>query len=333
MRTSLALLLTASLSLVRGIEPLPKTPEFSGYFSPSLVHMSFRDHMVAGSGSLDVGNARVDSLDSKASREDAANLSLSGELGYKFAERSLYVFIGNHLDDFLRLDNSFALGARFQTGGVEIWEVSALFSGAPTQVWEDPYLIGADREETDRTGAGARVGVANIAGSGVEVMLTVREIKVDNEHSGEGLGLDAAARRLLRRDGETVRLEILRSFKLGEHQSLIPALNFGMYDADGEALSREGYGIHLTHVWQIGRLRLLSNLTLSRSEFDEANPVFGMKQDEETVMLSLTGIYPGIFGKKQLSGMAGLLYAERDSDIDFHDSEATVFNLGIMYMF
>jgi len=74
-------------------------------------------------------------------------------------------------------------------------------------------------------------------------------------------------------------------------------------------------------------------VTLSRSEFDEANPVFDRKQDEDTVMVSLSGIYPGLFGRKDLSGMASLLYAERDSDIDFHDSEATVASLGVLYTF
>lgn len=315
------------------IQPLPKAAGWNGFVSPTLSAMSFRDNQVSGAGSLDVGTKRLDSLDDKPDRDSIAAFSFSGEVGYMFADQGLYLFLGNRLEDFLRLDNSSAVGARWDAGRVGIAEASALFSAVPTEVWTDPYLTGADREETDRTSGGGRLGLSRILGTPWEAQLTMRSVHVDNERSGESLNLDAAGRDLLVRDGNSAGLEILYTWVLNERHILVPSFEVGTYDAEGAAISRNGAGVQLTHAYGIGRYRLVSNLALRQTFFDEKNPVFDQKQDETEVVASVTGFYGQLWGIKKLSGMATLLYAKRDSDINFFTAEASVISLGLLYAF
>lgn len=328
-----ACLLALTAQAAVAIEPLPKASGWHGYLSPVVSAMEFRDNSVAGSGPLDVGNERIDSLDEKAKKQSVAAFSLPAEVGYMFADQGVYLFLGNRLEDFLRLDNGNALGTRVDLDRLGILEASALFSAMPTEVWEDPFLTGADRQETDRTSAGAQLGLANILGTKFEANVTFRSIEIDDEHSGESLGLSEADRDLLVRNGDSARLELLYTWKINDRNILVPALEVGTYDAEGDAYSRDGAGVQLTHVYVHDRLRLVSNLLLRQTSFDEKNPVFGEKQDEDEVVLSLTGFYARFFGQPNLSGMASLLYTRRDSQITFYDAEASVASLGLLYTF
>lgn len=326
-------LLALSATTALAIEPLPKTSGWNGYVSPSVSALSFRDNQVAGAGPLDLGEARLDSLSAKPEKESAGNVALTGEVGYMFAEQGLYLYLGNRLEDFLRLDNSSALGARLDLGHPGILEASALFSSVPTKVWEDPFLTGADREETDRTSRGARVGLAHILGSRLEAHVTVRTVEVDNERSGASLDLTDGERDLLARDGDSVKAELLYTWQINDRHMLVPAVEVGAYDADGDAISRTGAGLQLTHAYRQDRYRLVSNLALRQTSFDEENPVFDEKQDESEVVASITGFYGNLFNQPTLSGLASLLYAKRDSNITFYDAEATVASLGVLYAF
>ncbi len=205
MRTYLAVALTVAAQIALAIEPLPKESGWNGYVSPVLSALEFRDNQVAGAGPLEVGNKRIDSLEEKAERQSAGAFSFPAEVGYMFADQGVYLFLGNRLEDFLRLDNANALGARVDLDRVGILEASALFSAMPTEVWEDPFLTGADRQETDRTSAGGQIGLANILGTKFEAKLTARSIEIDDEHSGESLGLSDAERDQLVRYGTGTR--------------------------------------------------------------------------------------------------------------------------------
>lgn len=330
---TIACLLAWSSQTILAIEPLPKESGWHGYVSPHLSALTFRDNLVAGAGSLDIGSKRIESLADKPQKESAGLLSLAGEVGYAFADQGVYLFLGNRLEDFLRLDNSSALGARLGVDGLGILEASAQFSSVPTEVWADPFLTGADREETDRTSTGARLGWARILGSMLEAQVTVRKVELDEERSGEALDLTAAERALLGRDGEGTRLEVLYTWLLNERHALVPSLDIGTYDADGDAISRDRTGAQLTHAYRQGRYRLVSNLAFHQTRFDESNPVFDRRQDEDEVVLSTTGFYARLLDIPHLSGLASLLYARRDSRITFFDSEATVVSLGMLYNF
>jgi hypothetical protein len=330
------LVVCASLILhgsVQAIEPLPTEAGWRGYVAPGVSVMSFRDNTIAGAKGLDIGNKRIDSLFERAEEETAGSFSIAAEIGYMFLDPDVYVFFGNRLEDYLRLDNSTELGARMPVGDLGILGASVLFSPVATEVWEDPFLTGIDRTETDRTSAGARLGLADILGTKLEVYATVRATDIDVERSGESLGLSESDRALLEREGESADLEVLYTWVINKQHALVPAIRFGTYEADGEAMTRDGVSVQLTHAYSYDRYRLISNLSLRQSSFDEENPVFGEKQDEDEVIASVTGIMGRFMGYDAWSLTAGLLYAKRDSDIVFYESESFVASLGVMYFF
>ncbi len=334
MRTSiLSCVILAASFAAHAIEPMPKEEGLKGYVAPGLSVMQFRDNTLAGTGALELGEKRINSLDSKASEETAASISIAMEIGYMFTEPELYLYFGNRLEDYLRLDNSTEIGARMDLGLVGLLEGGVLFSPTATKVWEDPFLTGAKRKDTDRTSSGGRLGLADIFGSGFEVSVTARKVEVDQERSGASLGLSGAERDLLVRDGESARIELLYPWKINDQHTLIPSVSAGVYDADGDAVAREGGAVQLTHVFTSGRLRLISNLAFRQASYEEENPVFGLKQDEEEVIASVNAIYGEFLGAKELALTFSLLFAERDSDITFYDAEAIVGTTGLMYFF
>lgn len=315
------------------IEPLPTEEGLRGYVAPAVSVLSFRDNTLAGTKGLDIGNKRIDSLDQRAEEETTGSFSLAAEVGYMFTVPGVYLYLGNRLEDYLRLDNSSELGARLDGGSAGILEAAAVFSPVAVEVWEDPFLTGADRTETDRSSAGARIGWAHILGSKLELRATFRSIEIDTERSGESLGLSADDQALLARDGDSADLELLYTWKLNERHAFIPALRFGTYDADGDAMTRDGVTLQLTHAFAYERYRLISNLGLRQTEYDEKNPVFDAKQDEDEFFASVTGFVNRFLGYDDWSLTAGLVYAERDSDITFYEAESFAASLGVMYFF
>lgn len=329
--------LAAAVSLISApvlaIEPLPTETGWHGHVQPVVSAMAVRDNTLAGAGPTDVGDPRIASLDDKPGRQRVGAFSLSAEFGYMFADQGLYLYLGNRLEDVLRLDNSSNLGFRQDLGVPGILEGGFLFSPIPTRVWEDPFLVGADREETDRASSGAFLGLANILGSALDARVSFRQVDIDTERSGASLPLGASERDMLARDGDAATLDVLYQWKLGERHVLIPALSVGTYDADGGAVTRDGVNLQLTHVYAQGRWSVVSNLAYRKADFEEKNPVFGEKQDEEELLASVTGFMGRFLGVDHLSLTAGLLYAERDSRITFYDAEAMIGSLGVLYKF
>ena len=323
----------AMIHSAQAIEPLPTEEGFRGYVAPGISVIRFQDNTLAGSSLLEIGNKRIDSLTEKAEAESAGTVSLDGEIGYMFLEPGVYVYLGNRLEDYLRLDNSSELGARVDLGSIGIFDAGLMFTPVATEVWEDPFLTGADRQETERTSTGGRVGLANLFGTAFEAHLSARAVDIDVERSGESLGLDEAERGLLDRSGKAVRAEVLYTWVIGGGHAIVPALSFGAYDADGEAMTRQGGAIQITHAYTAGRLRIISNFAFRQTKYDEENPVFDEKQDENEFIISVAGIYGQFMGVEKLALTTGLSYAERDSKITFYDSEAMAASMGVIYSF
>ena len=69
----------------------------------------------------------------------------------------------------MTLDFNTRLGIRKQWDQVGIMGVSLLFSGLPAEVWEDPYLVGTPRSDTDRDSSGLRLDWCRVVFIGFNV--------------------------------------------------------------------------------------------------------------------------------------------------------------------
>jgi len=335
-RTVLLFMLTGcSAGLFAGaIEPIPEEDGFSGYVNVGASWMRVKSNDVAGSRFGDLSSDRISSLYRKPDGENNVLPMLNGELRYTFADARTQIFLGNGLEDWLRFDLSTGLGIRKQWETAGIFEGAFLFSGIATEVWEDPYVTGQKREETDRTASGYRLGWGRIFNSNFHLSFSYRDIKIDDERSGESLGwLSPAQRRLLSREGDHYKTELLYVWKISDSQWLSPTLYYQRFDLDGEAKSNHTYTAMLTHTYAAEKFKLVTNLSYAYADYDKRNPIYLRYQNAHQYGISVTAFYPNLFNYESLTGVVGAAYWLEDSDINFHDTEIVAVTVSTMYTF
>ncbi|PKH02382.1 hypothetical protein CXF72_11935 [Psychromonas sp. MB-3u-54] len=199
--------------------------------------------------------------------------------------------------------------------------------------WQDPYLTGSARITTDENTQGGRFSLTHIAGSSITLKYAFAFTDIENEHSGQSLGLNAKQLTLLRRDSLYQRVEIQTRYRIAPGVFFKPALQYTTRSADGEAHNFDQYGLQLGLLFFKGRHSLITTLNAGIKKFAVENPVFSQKQN--TVNAGLFSVYsyaqalnwqPLIFNI-----LAG--YNKEDSDINFYDSEGLFMSTGITYQF
>lgn len=315
------------------IEPIPQESGVRGYVNLGATAMRVKNNMVAGLSVVDIGEERSGSIFDGPDSESLVVPGLNGEVNYTWAETRLQVFLGNRLEDFIRFDSTTVLGLRQEAGDLGILEGSVLIASLPTKVWEDPYVEGVDRVETDRFSTGVRIGWDKIMGSEFEVSVSTRKISIDTERSGEFVGLSPAEAALLNREGNCLVGEVLYVYRLGEGHFLVPALRATRFDLDGDAMNNDRLGAQVTYTYSWDRVRLVTNLSVGKADYDEEHPIYKKTREDDLLGLTVSGIWPNWLGHERWTGMTSLLYASQDSNISFYDSDVYGLSLSALYRF
>ena len=168
-----------------------------------------------------------------------------------------------------------------------------------------------------------RVAWGRIAGTGLELTFTAREIEVDDEFSGltGGLGLSAPQVALLDREGDQRRFKVTYFFKVNEKHQLGPALSFTDFDLDGDAMAHDRTAIEITHFYNGERFTMITNVGLASADYDAVNPIYLDKRDDDRIAISYTVFDKKFFGESKWWGSATIAFFDEDSDIDFYDGE------------
>ena len=217
--------------------------------------------------------------------------------------------------------------------GLTVVDISLAASSLPIDVWKDPYIAGSPRGDTERTTSGLHFAFDELFGSGFQLEWSATEIDLDDERSGEGLGLDGADQRLLRRTGNVYRLDLSYDWKINQRNRIEPVLGWVDFDLDGDAMAEDGPALAVRHLYEIDRWYIVSQLYYQDLESDSRNPVFGKVRQLETLGASFTVFYSEPFGLDRWKATASLGYQEDDSNIDFYDSSFGLFSLGMFYRF
>ena len=316
------------------IDPIPEEGGFSGRVNVGVNWMRVKTNMVASTPFADLSSDRIGNRFDEPDSETSITPLFGGELRYTFADTRTQVFVGSALIDRLRFDMSTAAGVRKQWDETGIFEGAFLFSSIPIEVWEDPYLTGTKRKETDRTANGGRFAWSQIYNSNFHVNYSYRDIDIDDELSGASIGvLTPAQRNLLRREGDHHQAEVLYVHQLCENQWIAPALQFDHYGLDGDAMSNDMYSLMLTHTFATEKWRLVSNLTYGYADYDEQNPIYLKTQDAHRYGISTTLLYPNFFNVENLTGIFGVAYLNENANIDFYDTEIIAVTASTMYTF
>jgi hypothetical protein len=332
-----ATLTLGSAPVAMAIEPIPTTPGWRGFVVVGGGYADLKSNTVAGNNLIDIGQPVIDSVAQRPGSDDTFHPVITGEINYTF-EGGWQAFFGTSLEDAVTLDGVTQLGVRKDLGSAGILQGGFLFSGIPTQVWEDPYAEGVRRKETDRDSTGVRLEWDRILGSAFDVTFSYRDISIDTERSGVGVtsvACDAACRDLLVRDGDQYSFDASYLFRLGEGQRHLvrPMVRYTIDDRDGEAISSDSYRLQLSYVFLGQGYTVASNLAYGSSSHDARNPIFGARTDADGIVVDTTLFYRLPIEGGRWQAVGSVLWGEGDSDVAFHDTEIFMINAGVMYRF
>lgn len=319
------------------IEPILETPGWRGFVIVGAGYTDLESNLVAGNSLVDIGRDTISSVDIGPQGDDAWHPVVTGEINYTFGNRS-QVFLGTSLEDAVTLDAVVQLGLRRQLEGIGTLQAGFLFSGAPSRVWEDPYAEGVSRDETDRSSTGLRLEWERILGTAFDARVSWRGVEVDTERSGQGVqsvACDATCQDLLRRDGDNYSLDLSYLFRpgAGGRHLVRPMVRYTTEDRDGDAIAGDAYRLQLSYAFLGNGYMFTSNIALGERSYDDPNPIYDRKTDADRVAADATLFYRLRSGGGRWQLVGSLLWAEEDSDVDFHDNEVLNLNLGVMYRF
>ncbi len=293
--TLLVMLTVGAAPAAMAIEPIPATPGWRGFVVVGGGYADLKSNTVAGNNLIEIGQPVIGSVAERPRSDDTFHPVVTGEINYTF-NGGWQAFFGTSLEDAVTLDGATQLGARKDLGSAGILQGGLLFSGIPTQVWEDPYAEGVRREETDRDSTGLRLQWDRILGTALQLTLSYRDISIDTERSGEGVTsvtCDVACQDLLRRDGDQYHFDASYLFRLGEGQRHLvrPMVRYTSDDREGDAISGDSYRLQLSYIFLGQGYTVASNVAYGGATQDARNPIFDRKTDSDRFAVDTTLFY------------------------------------------
>ena len=190
------------------------------------------------------------------------------------------------------------------------------------------------RKKTDRDASGVRVAWRDILGSAFEGRVTYRKVNIDDERSGTFLGLSPADRELLDREGDFYEGQALYRWDINERHRLTPALLYTAFDADGDAMKNDAWGGQLTYTFrQEKRPVFVTNLFYARVNYDETNPIYNDKQEDDRYGVAAQYLNHEPFGFEKWALVFSAGYYREDANIDFYDGEVLSGGASVLFTF
>ena len=333
----LAILAVGVAPAALAIEPIPSTPGWRGFVLGGVGYTDVNSNLVAGNGLVEVGRPKISSIFQDPRSDSAVHPVFTGEVNYTF-ESGWQAFFGTSLEDVVTLDSAAQLGVRREVGDLGIMQAGMLLSAVPVEVWADPYAENVERKTTDRDSRGLRLQWDRIMGSGAELTFSWRDVQVDDEQSGQGVTsvtCDVDCQDMLRRSGDFYALNASWLFRLGEGRNHLvrPMLRYFWDDSEGAAIAGDGWRAQLSYAYVRPEYTLVATGAFGQRNRDEANPLYGRRTDADQYALELTAFYRLPIEGGRWQAVAGLLWGEEDSEVNFQDSEVTSASLGVVYRF
>ena len=331
-----ALVAVASCPVLAAVDDIPETSGFSGFFLTGPAAFTVESNLIVDGAPLldDVGNTQIESIFDSPSAQTAPAWFLAGELNYTFATTRTQLFFGNRLEDILRLDLTYGVGVRQELPDDSILALSVVATPLEMRVWSDPYVEGVDRVPTDRNKPGLRLRWGRMFKTALEFTATFREVRHDQERSGEFLvdegRLDPALQPLLSRNGESLTLQFLYRVRAKQHHVFEPSIRYTGLDLDGAAMRSTAYALRLTYLYLTPKLVVDANLVLGTHEADEVHPVYGMVKEADRRGAAVSAFYD-LFKKKRLRAYATAEYFKEKANIDFFDSRVSAISIGVFW--
>jgi hypothetical protein len=331
------MVLLVAANFAAALEPIPRESGFSGFIRPGVGYVSFKSNMVASFLGFDLSDKKTKALDDSPDSQSSAIVLVPFSLEYTFASTRTQLFLGTELTDLIRFNYSQQIGVKQEIGKLGLFQGGFLFSGIPAKVWQDPYVApNQNRKETDRNSMGGRLVWDRIFGSQLQLQYTYRHIDLDDENSGEFLGLIDSKRDLLDRNGDRHVGEILYRFDFAQKHRVTPAFIYARNNLDGDAMASDAYDIQLTYAYFGDSITFTANGSYGKDDYDDENPIYNKDQDDDRYGLQATIYYKNpwdwrLFGSKPLNFYISGAYVDIDSNINFYDQQGVLGTGGVMF--
>ncbi len=279
-------------------------------------------------------NPVLTSFDDKAESDTRVLPGALGNIVYTFDNINHQLFAGVSRSKVAEGQFAPEIGYRYWLSDDQDLTVALVPAGIGGSAWLDPYVLNAERVETDRSLVGIRAKWTNILGTGFGFEAATGKLKVDEELSGTALGLTAAEQRMLERDSDIGYFQGEYKFKPHRFVTLTPGIYHYSLSGGGAATNFDATGIELSvQTGLSARQLILLNIGYESREHDAANPVFNETNELDGVKVFGAYIYRQPFGWCNTAFTVIANYDDRDSNINFFDSTSSVVAAGLNYAF
>ncbi|WP_102403684.1 DUF2860 family protein [Vibrio sp. 10N.261.55.A7] len=264
-------------------------------------------------------DALITSLDNNGDSISTGAVFPLGNIRYQ-SDRHLF-FAGQSEDTFVKGILALELGYGYQLSPGSLLSLAVSPTIIKGKVWQNPYLTGTKRVETDIEGNAYRLKFEN-------EFLTTNLAYYDRDIESEG-----SQHATLNRDGKGYFAEIALVLPFSSHLFIEPSLYYQKDDATGAAMAFDKLGAGVSATLLQNEYTFIFNGRYAKSDFNAVNPVFNSTRKDDHLSLTASLIEEGIFNVPPLSLIAQVSYSETDSNIAFYSEEDVSFLLGSLYEF
>ena len=325
--------LTAGLTVAQ--EPMPTESGFSGYIEILGAYISSNSQL-----NTDSDNKTTDSLGTSGERVNKFRPLPMGLIRYTFADIRTQLFMGVLPENVARGQFLVEAGARhILSNGTGLRASVIPLTPIAQKTWEDPFVIGQDRQRTDIDSYGFKLAAETILGTGLTVKYGWVRQSLDDEKSGTFL-LSQPGSLLtpddlddLDRDANFHRLTSEYSFQIGRRMRLTPILRYARGDADGDANSFHALTPQLSFLYFGNQLQASVNVSAKTEWYDSKHPVFDKtRRDFNPGLFAILG-YKEPFGFENFRIDWFNAFFKSNSNIDFYESSNFITAVGLGYTF
>jgi len=324
-----------SARFVQAQKPLPKDSGFSGYIELLGAYISSNSQL-----NTDNKNERTDSLEKSGKRVTNFRPLPLGLIAYTFSELHTQFFLGVLPETVVQGQFQVEAGVRHDLlDGTSLRASAIPITPFEEEAWEDPFVVGQNRNETDITSYGFKLAAENIKASGIGLEYRWIQQKIDKEKSGTFLISQPSSPITpedlddLKRDSKSHRFSAEYSFELMPRMTLKPTLRYTREDAKGSANSFHALTTQLSFSYFGDKWQAFVNGIVKGEWYDDTHPVFDKTRRDLNLGLFAILAYKDPFGLKafRIDWLNGFFMSS--SNINFYESTNYITALGIAYNF
>lgn len=270
------------------------------------------------------GEDTITSINQKGSSDNGFMAFPLGSIAYTFGqELNQQVYAGTTRQDVATGTVVLEVGYKYQFESRMAIDVSILPTIMSSKTWENPYLDGSARKETDASGNAFRFKVDNIAGSNFTIDSAYATKDIENDDVIEEL----------KRDADTIYLKGQYRLPLSRTSFVLPSVIYQSSSADGKASSYDQYGAEISFFKRMERHQLVLTAGYNQRNFGADSPIYGKTRKDDKLSLFAAYEYTKFMDWQDWSFISFAGYSSTDSNITFYDESEYIVTVGLNYKF